>query len=319
MNSGRAAVSGDMLCVTKRTVSRTPVWVKEPALEYHESFRAMDTEIDVFIESELPPPAGAFVSARLLFEQQEERFSRFRETSLLSALNRGEAVDSAWLAYAVSMANDAFELTGGLFNPMVLPALRQAGYDRTFAEVSVGTLEPQRVPDPKRTIRVTDSRVELLAGQVDLGGIVKGWTADLVAEELAKDCPNVFVNAGGDIRCLGSDGGGAGWAVSVDGPDGAPAWEGCVRQALATSTTLKRRWTTAEGVSAHHLIDPATGLPSASEFVQVSARAEACWLAEAWAKAVLMGGEDALKRAERAGVAVLAIGAGGSVTRSPSW
>ena len=134
----------------------------------------MDTDIDIFVESESPPPTAAFVSARLLFEQQEERFSRFRESSLLSALNRGEVVESPWLARAVSMAIDAFELTGGLFNPMVLPALRQAGYDRTFAGVAGGVLESTRVPDPKRTIRLADSRVELLAGQVDLGGLVKG-------------------------------------------------------------------------------------------------------------------------------------------------
>ena len=60
--------------------------MKEPALEHHHSFRAMDTDIDIFIESETPTPTSAFVSARLLFEQQEERFSRFRErtTSIIA-------------------------------------------------------------------------------------------------------------------------------------------------------------------------------------------------------------------------------------------
>ena len=279
----------------------------------------MDTDIDVFIESESPSPTAAFVSARLLFEQQEERFSRFRETSLLSALNRGEVVESPWLAHAIAMAIDAFELTGGLFNPMVLPALRRAGYDRTFASASGGVLESTRVPDPRRTIRVNDSRVELLAGQVDLGGIVKGWTADLVAESLADESPNVFVNAGGDIRCLGSDGDGPGWAMDLDSPDGLPVWAGRLRDAIATSTTLKRRWTTADGAAAHHLIDPGTGMPAESVFVQVSVRAEACWLAEAWAKAVLIGGEDPKLRAERAGLPVLAITADGRVSRSANW
>ena len=293
--------------------------MKEPALEHHHSFRAMDTDIDVFIDSESPTPTAAFLSARLMFEQQEERFSRFRETSLLSALNRGEVVESPWLARAISMAIDAFELTGGLFNPMVLPALRQAGYDRTFAGASGGVLESTRVPDPKRTIRVLDSRVELLAGQLDLGGIVKGWTADLVAESLAAESPNVFVNAGGDIRCFGSDGDGAGWAMDLDGPDGTPVWAGRIRDAIATSTTLKRRWTTADGGAAHHIIDPGTGMPAESPFVQVSVRAEACWLAEIWAKAVLIGGEEAKARAERAGQLVLAITPEGTVGRTQNW
>lgn len=279
----------------------------------------MDTEIDVFIESEGPTPAAEFVSARLLFEQQEERFSRFRETSLLSRLNRGEVVESPWLARALAMAIDAFELTDGLFNPMVLPALEQAGYDRTFKEVTGGRLEPTRVPDPKRTIRLTDSSAELLAGRVDLGGMVKGWTADLVAESLAAVCPNVFVNAGGDIRCMGNDGDGADWAMDVEAPSGRTAWEGRLTGAIATSTTLKRRWTSTAGETAHHLIDPTTGMPSDSLYVQVSARAHACWLAEVWAKAVLIGGPAARERAERYGVPVLAVTADDVVSASPGW
>ena len=38
--------------------------------------------------------------------------------------------------------------------------------------------------------------------------------------------------------------------------------------------------------------------------MQVSVRAEACWLAEIWAKAVVIGGEEARARAERAGLLV---------------
>ena len=144
----------------------------------------MDTDIDVFIESEETPSPAAFVGVRLLFEQQEERLSRFRPTSLLSRLNGGETIDDPWLARAIMMAIDAHELTDGYFNPMVLPALRQAGYDRTFAEIEGGVIAGSRVPDPKKVLRVSGTTVELLAGQLDLGGIVKGWTTDLAAESL---------------------------------------------------------------------------------------------------------------------------------------
>ena len=49
---------------------------------FADAFRAMDTDIDVEIAADERPHA-AFVSVRLLFEQQEQRFSRFRESSLL--------------------------------------------------------------------------------------------------------------------------------------------------------------------------------------------------------------------------------------------
>ncbi|MBK8560008.1 FAD:protein FMN transferase [Candidatus Amarobacter glycogenicus] len=289
-------------------------------MESHESFRAMDTDIDLFIETAGAPPPGAFIGVRLLFEQQEERFSRFREQSLLSRLNRGEVIEDAWLARVVAMAIDAHQLTGGYFNPMVLPALAKAGYDRTFKEIDAeGPLEPQRVPDPAKVIRVSGLSVELLAGQMDLGGIVKGWTADLAAEHLATDHRNAFVNAGGDIRCLGDDATGTGWAMDVSAPAGSTGWNGRLTGAIATSTTLKRRWKVRGGGEAHHLIDPGTGMPSDSPFVQVSVRAETCWLAEVWAKAVLIGGPSVMERAARAGLAVLAYGRNGARPVSEGW
>ena len=280
----------------------------------------MDTDVDMFIEAPEPAPPGAFMGARLLFEQQEQRFSRFRPTSLLSRLNDGEVIDDPWFARAVSMAIDAFELTGGYFNPMVLPALERAGYDRTFPEVvGGGVLESQRVPDPKRVLQVNGMRVALLAGRLDFGGIVKGWSADLAAEHLAAEYPNAFVNAGGDIRSTGSDAGGGGWAIDVATPSGGQGWQGRLHGAIATSTTLRRRWQTTAGETAHHIIDPGTGMPSDSPFVQVSARAEVCWMAEVWAKAVLIGGEQVLQRAEHAGVPVLAYTANDVMWANSLW
>ena len=46
----------------------------------------MDTQIDVIIRAE-ERPLAAFLGIHLLFEQQEQRFSRFRPDSQLSRLN----------------------------------------------------------------------------------------------------------------------------------------------------------------------------------------------------------------------------------------
>ena len=158
--------------------------------------------------------------------------------------------------------------------------------------------------------------VTLTAGRLDLGGIIKGWTVDLAVEMLARSEPNVLVNAGGDLRCAGNEETHDGWLVTVARPGSASedAWEGTIHGALATSTSLKRRWKTATGAEAHHLIDPRTGMSSTSPFVQVSAWGELTWQAECWAKAVLIGGETTGRLASEAGVRVLAIGANGAAT-----
>jgi thiamine biosynthesis lipoprotein len=58
--------------------------------------------------------------------------------------------------------------------------------------------------------------------------------------------------------------------------------------ALATSSTLRRRWNTATG-PAHHVIDPRTGRPSDGPAVSVSVIAAEAWWAEALATIVLVG------------------------------
>ena len=68
--------------------------------------------------------------------------------------------------------------------------------------------------------------------------------------------------------------------------------------ALATSSTLRRRWQ-AGGRAAHHLIDPRTMAPAVSPVVSATAMAETAAEAEAGAKAVLLLGEDGLAWADR--------------------
>ena len=280
---------------------------RELTMQHHQSFRAMDTQVDLFVEHDGPPPLDALVSIRLFFEEQEQRFSRFRPTSLLSALNRGKTIDDPWFAAGCGLALEAHAFTGGLFNPMVLPALVAAGYDRTFVEVAGGEPRPLPAPDPRECLVIDGQRVTLRHGQLDLGGIVKGWTVDCAVEHLRARYPDLMLNAGGDLRAEGSEAGREGWLLAIEGLDGADGWTGTMTGAMATSTTLKRRWRTASGGAAHHLIDPRTGLPAESPYVQVTAFATECWRAEVWAKAVLIGGEAAKDVAQAAGIRVLAL------------
>jgi thiamine biosynthesis lipoprotein len=285
------------------------------AVQFEDRFWAMNTDIDVAIEA-TERPSAAFITVRLLFAQQEQRFSRFVESSLVSRLNRGEHIADPWLARLVRLALEAHEATAGLFNPMVLPALADAGYGTSFERVSGGVPRAQSVPDLHSAIALAGETVWLKQGRFDGGGIVKGWTVDLAVEHLLDSgIDGVLVNAGGDMRAEGTGDSPGGWLAAIDNPllQGAFAWQGTLSGALATSTTLKRRWTTAAGVEAHHLIDPRNGLPAVSPYVQVSCRAPEARMAEVWAKAILIGGAPASDAARGEGVSALAMRADGTV------
>ena len=90
-----------------------------------------------------------------------------------------------------------------------------------------------------------------------------------------------FVSAGGDLATKGE--------VDVALPGG-----GAVRLVsggLATSGRTKRRWLRA-GEEQHHLIDPATGRPSASRWEQVTVCGATCLAADVAAKAAFLLGDD---------------------------
>ena len=265
-------------------------------------FRAMGTSIRV-VTGEASPDliTKAERSIEDTFRTEERRFSRFRSDSELSRLNAaaGRSVRvSAVLADVLGIALRAAQETDGLFDPTVLNALAAAGYDRDFDEVVAGArgvLHPARPCGRWREIVVDGDRVRLPSGTgIDLGGLVKGWTADLAASRaLDAGLPWVVVNAGGDLRVAGRA---PLLSVAVEDPDDPDRELGRLHidhGGLATSSIRSRSW----GEGSHHLIDPRTGAPSRTELVQVTAVGATSADAEVAAKAILLGGTEAIEGA----------------------
>ena len=155
-----------------------------------ETFRAMGTRIRVFVPDDAPRAvvADAVDAVRSEFDEQERRFSRFRQESELTAVNRaaGSVSDvSPTFAEVLRLALDAAAATGGRFDPTVLGALLAAGYDRDFDEVLAGArdvLRPARPAGRWTEVALDGTRLEMPDDVgLDLGGIVKGWTCDRAA------------------------------------------------------------------------------------------------------------------------------------------
>ena len=86
---------------------------------------------------------------------------------------------------------------------------------------------------------------------------------------------------------------------------------------MATSTTLRRRWT-AGGQERHHLIDPWTGAPSTSDLTLGAVVAGEAWVAEVLAKAVLLrGSEHAFDLIAGLGADALTVDRAGTVRSTP--
>lgn len=231
-------------------------------------------------------------------EALEARWSRFRPGSELSRLSSGAdrpTVVSRPTALLIARAVWAYRRTGGLFDPTVLAALRAAGYDRTYCELPPVTGSGPAVPAPGCEGIEVDERTGLVtvpAGVgVDPGGIGKGLAADLAAVGAVADgALGAMVSIGGDLRVAGRAPE-EGWEVELDHHVAPLGRVNVLVGALATSSTLGRRWSTGDGV-ANHVIDPRTGRPVCGPLVACSVLASEAWWAEAVATALLIGWGD---------------------------
>lgn len=269
--------------------------------------------------------------AQKLLAELESCWSRFRPDSEVSLLNSSPG---RWVRLSVptvaliGRAVQAWGTTGGLYDPTVLSALEAAGYDRSFETLTDDArpgADVDAVPAPGCAgIEIDHDRVRLPPGvRLDLGGIGKGYAADLVADELLGwGAEGACVNLGGDVRVAGRAPGPGGWVVAVDDhlhPDEDLSWVALSHGAVASSTRLRRRWQRS-GRELHHLIDPSTGRPSASSVAAVTVVAAQAHWAEVLAKAALIAGLPAGSELLRShGVAGVLVTGDGTVHRAGPW
>ncbi|MDF2442091.1 MAG: FAD:protein transferase, partial [Subtercola sp.] len=138
---------------------------------------------------------------------------------------------------------------------------------------------------------------------LDLGATAKAFAADLAAARVfeALGC-GVLVSLGGDIATAGPAPEG-GWQVTVQDLPEDPGCQVTLApgQALATSSTQKRRWRQG-GQAFHHILDPARGDPADPVWRTATVAASSCVEANTLATASIVRGTAALTwlSAERA-------------------
>jgi FAD:protein FMN transferase len=260
------------------------------------AFRAMGTTVTL-MGPEDPAFPAAVRSVESVFDREERRFSRFRGDSELTRVN---AATGAWTAITplfeavVRFALTKAAETGGAFDPTVLDAVIAAGYDRTFDEVIAGArgaLHPARPCGRWPEVQMREGAILLPEGVgLDLGGVVKGYTADLAAVgAVTTGLGWALVNAGGDLRIEGEA---PELRIGIEDPDDPSTTLAELHLrggGLASSSVRSRAW----GEGLHHVIDPRTGAPAASEAIQATVWAPTCAEAETLATWALLLGPEA--------------------------
>jgi thiamine biosynthesis lipoprotein len=155
--------------------------------------------------------------------------------------------------------------------------------------------------------------------EIDLGGVVKEYAADALAQRIGlAGIDSGVVNLGGDIFCVGTNPEGLPWRIGIKNPDGpgAIAQVGIASAGLATSGGYERYFEIG-GKRVSHLLNPTTGMPVES-LASVSVIADQSVVAGSIATIALLKGQaDGLDWLRALACDFLAIDASGQCFTRP--
>lgn len=259
---------------------------------------SMDMQI-VVTDRDALPAARHEVDAEL--DAVELAASRFRPDSEINALTQasGRPTEvSELLAEMLSAALLAARRTDGDVDPTIGAALIALGYDCDIAAIDSAAPLVSSVTLPANWSMIgIDNRVVTVPPGVvlDLGATAKAVAADRCAARAHHATGSgVLVNLGGDIATAGTAPEG-GWQVLVQDGDDEPASSVALPSAaaMATSSTVHRRWQRAKHVS-HHILDPRSGRSADPVWRTVSVAAPSCFAANSISTAAIIRGWRAL-------------------------
>ena len=188
--------------------------------------------------------------------------------------------------------------TGGRFNPAIGELIRLWGFHTSDypimgpppSQIQISEILEQKPSSTDIHINGLELRSDNPVVQLDFGGIAKGYAVDLTIAHLRElGIGNAIVNAGGDLRAIGSHGDRP-WRVAIRKPGGGNIGSVQVHgdEAIFTSGNYERfRQDQTERYP--HILDPNTGWP-AKDIASVTIIADEGLLADAAATALIVAG-----------------------------
>ncbi len=260
--------------------------------------------IEVFDELSEEKTQIVYDDLRFFISDFDNKYSRFKPDSIITNLNTTHHIQNpssetiALLRYGMSLYRD----TNEVFNFLVGETLEANGYDALYSftpnEKSIVT------PDPDEAISISEDKIILTLGHIDIGGYGKGYLIDMVAERLknSHQLEHFLINGGGDMYGT-SEVNGEPITIYLEHPTIPNTYleeTTLLNEGFAASSTQKRRWESAGKVYTH-IVDTKTGL-STQNTLAIFIKAPKAVIADAWATTLLISAPEnhttALEKAE---------------------
>ncbi len=240
-------------------------------------------------------------------DQVDKQMSTWKPNSALSELNA--AAPQKWLAVPrelITVLQSALEInrqSNGAFDIGVGALVNTWGFGPEKHQIptnQIGQNKQQVIHVTKETLEIdqADMRVRKMSDvTLDLSGIAKGYGVDQLARCLDRlGVTSYLVGIDGEMRARGFKPGHEPWAVALEKPlPGVREVMGVMElcdASIATSGDY-RRFVDVAGERYAHTMHPSRGAPVHNRVAAVTVVASSCMLADAWATALLVLGEEA--------------------------
>ena len=257
---------------------------------------AMDTVMDLTAYGE--NAAAALTDASREINRLERLLSRTIDTSEISQINAGGAVTvSEETASLLAQAQTYTAATDGAFDITIAPLVSLWGITTDSPYVPTQQEIDALLPlVGSAHLHLSGDTATLDDGcAIDLGGIAKGYAADLLRAQLEKEgVTSATLDLGGDVFVMGRKTDGGDWRIAVKDPADTESYLGVVSAAdkFIVTSGVYERYFEENGVRYHHILDPKTGCPAESGLVSVTVLCENGAWADALSTACFVLGPD---------------------------
>jgi len=249
-----------------------------------------------------------------------DSMSTYLESSELSQFNQRKTLEwqtaSSALLEVVDIAQMVAKQSDGAFDITVSPLVSLWGFGAskdkqlTLSVPSDEILHAvkevigyQKLEIDRTKQRLRKQAVDL---QVDLSAVAKGYAVDKVSAVLsAAGCHDHLVDIGGELKLSGSKPDGGLWRIAIEKPNLATVAADNIQQLLdlssigVASSGDYRNFYQIEGKRYSHTIDPRTFRPIDHNLAAVTVLHKQTAVADAWATALIVLGNDAPILAEK--------------------
>lgn len=262
------------------------------------SIFAMDTEMSFTVYGTQEDLTAV---TRTIFDL-DAKLSVTRSESPVARLNaQGSAEADDDLISLTQYAREIGDATGGALDVTLYPIVKAWGFTTGEHTVPDGnTIAALLEKVDYSAMEVTGTTIALPAGtEVDFGALAKGYAGERCAKLLReRGVTSAILRLSGNIQTVGTKPDGSAWRVGIQDPaGGSEDLLGILEvadRAVVTSGGYQRYFVE-DGVTYHHIMDPATGSPARSGLTSVTIISDSGTWADGLSTALfVMGREKAL-------------------------